>query len=224
MFAIIKLKHIIYMLILLSAVVAAVLLAINFHVIASTEELLIDEMNASDLDADCILVLGAGLKPDGTPNHMLQDRLDVAIILYENGAAPKLLLSGDNGQERYDEVNAMKVYVENAGIPQEDIFLDHAGFSTYETMVRALKIFRVGKAILVTQGYHQYRALYLARGLGIEAWGVASDPRTYAGQPYREFREILARNKDFFYLIVKPDPTYLGDQIPISGNGLTTRD
>ena len=211
-------------LILLTLVVAGSVLAINFYVISSAEHWIVDQAQTADLDADCILVLGAGLKPNGTPNHMLQDRLDVAITLYHSGAAPKILLSGDNGQEHYDEVNAMKVYVENAGIPKEDIFLDHAGFSTYETMVRAREIFQVEKALVVTQGYHQYRALYLARGLGMEAWGLVSDPRTYVGQPYREFREILARNKDFFYLIVKPDPTYLGDVIPISGNGLITRD
>lgn len=224
MFKSIKLKHKIYMLILLPAVVAAAFLVINFHVIASTEELLIDEKNAFDLEADCILVLGAGLKPDGTPNHMLQDRLDTAIDLYQNGAAPKILLSGDNGQEHYDEVNAMRIYVEGAGIPKEDVFLDHAGFSTYESMVRAKKIFRVRTSIIVTQRYHQYRALYLARGLGIEAWGVTADSRIYVGQSYRELREIAARNKDVLYLLVRPQPTYLGDQIPISGNGLITRD
>lgn len=224
MFKSIKLKHKIYMLILLPAVVAAAFLVINFHVIASTEELLIDEKNAFDLEADCILVLGAGLKPDGTPNHMLQDRLDTAIYLYQNGAAPKILLSGDNGQEHYDEVNAMRIYVEGAGIPKEDVFLDHAGFSTYESMVRAKKIFRVRTSIIVTQRYHQYRALYLARGLGIEAWGVTADSRIYVGQSYRELREIAARNKDVLYLLVRPQPTYLGDQIPISGNGLITRD
>lgn len=211
-------------LILLALVVVGSVLAINFYVISSAELWIVDQDQTADLDADCILVLGAGLKPDGTPNHMLQDRLDEAILLYNTGAASKILLSGDNGQEHYDEVNAMRIYVEGAGIPEEDVFLDHAGFSTYESMVRAREIFQVQSAVVVTQRYHQYRALYLARGLGIEAWGVSSDPRLYVGQSYRDLREILARNKDFFYLMIKPDPTYLGEEIPISGSGLETRD
>ena len=211
-------------LILLTLVVVGSVLAINFYVISSAELWIVDQDQTADLDADCILVLGAGLKPDGTPNHMLQDRLDEAILLYNTGAASKILLSGDNGQEHYDEVNAMRIYVEGAGIPEEDVFLDHAGFSTYESLVRAREIFQVQSAVVVTQRYHQYRALYLARGLGIEAWGVSSDPRLYVGQSYRDLREILARNKDFFYLMIKPDPTYLGEEIPISGSGLETRD
>ncbi len=185
--------------------------------------LLTDEA-AAELNADCILVLGAGLKPDGTPNHMLQDRLDKGIELYREGVAPKLLLSGDNGQEEYDEVNAMKEYALNAGIPSKDIFMDHAGFSTYESMYRARDIFLVKKAIIITQKYHQYRALYTARGLGVEGYGVVAEPRIYAGQKYRDIREILARYKDFLKMTVKPEPTYLGETIPISGSGLASHD
>ena len=178
----------------------------------------------AEIEADCILVLGAGLKQDGTPNHMLQDRLDMGIALYNQGVAPKLLLSGDNGQEEYDEVNAMKAYVLQAQVPEEDIFMDHAGFSTYESMYRAKEIFGVERVIIVTQKYHQYRALYIARGLGLEGYGAASDPRTYGGQSIREAREILARDKDFIKTMIKPQPTYLGEAIPISGNGLVTQD
>lgn len=198
--------------------------AISSYVKASMEKYLVSDIEAKEMDADCILVLGAGLKADGTPNHMLQDRLDKGIELYKAGAAPKLLLSGDNGQEEYDEVNAMKKYVLEAGIPSEDIFLDHAGFSTYESMYRAYDIFLVKKVIIITQRYHQYRALYTARGLGIEGYGVVSEPRSYEGQTYREVREILARNKDFLKMIIKPEPTYLGEAIPISGSGLASHD
>lgn len=198
--------------------------SISAYMKASTDQYLVTEEAAQKLDADCILVLGAGLKPDGTPNHMLRDRLDEGIELYREGAAPKILLSGDNGQEEYDEVNAMKDYVLKEGIPSEDIFMDHAGFSTYESMYRARDIFLVKKAIIVTQKYHQYRALYTARGLGLESWGVVSEPRTYAGQSYRDLREILARDKDFLKMIVQPEPTYLGNTIPISGSGLASHD
>ena len=197
---------------------------ISAYVQKSTEGYLVTDQNAAELDADCILVLGAGLMPDETPNRMLQDRLDKGIELYKAGIAPKILLSGDNGQEEYDEVNAMKKYVMGAGIPSEDIFMDHAGFSTYESMYRAKDIFLVKRAIIVTQRYHQYRALYTARGLGIESYGVVSEPRTYSGQTYREIREILARDKDFVKVIIKPEPTYLGETIPINGSGLFSHD
>lgn len=208
----------------LCILVLAAPLAVSAYVIKSTEGYLISDETAPELGADCVLVLGAGLKPDGTPNHMLRDRLDKGIELYRSGAAPKLLLSGDNGQQEYDEVNAMKEYVLNAGVPSEDIFMDHAGFSTYESMYRARDIFLVKKAVIITQRYHQYRAIYTARGLGIEGWGVTPEFRTYSGQTYREIREILARDKDFLKVFFQPEPTYLGDTIPISGSGLASHD
>jgi vancomycin permeability regulator SanA len=198
--------------------------SVSAYVKASTDQYLVSGESAKKLGADCILVLGAGLKPDGTPNDMLRDRLEKGIELYRAGAAPKILLSGDNGQEEYDEVNAMKDYVLKAGIPSEDVFMDHAGFSTYESMYRARDIFLVGKAIIVTQKYHQYRALYAARGLGVESCGVVPETRTYAGQKYRDIREILARDKDFIKVILQPEPTYLGNTIPISGSGLASHD
>jgi len=209
---------------ILLILVPAATLAINTGMKMSAEKYLITEEAARELGADCILVLEAGLRPDGTPNLMLRDRLDKGIELYRAGAAPKLLLSGDNGQEQYDEVNAMKKYTLDAGVPPEDIFLDHAGFSTYESMYRARDVFLVKKPIVITQKYHQYRALYTARGLGLEAYGVIAKPQAYAGQTQRELREVLARNKDFLQVIYKPRPTYLGEAVPISGSGLASHD
>lgn len=203
---------------------SAATLATNSYMKSSVDEYLVADEASARLGADCILVLGAGLKPDGTPNYMLQDRLDKGIELYKDGIAPKLLLSGDNGQDRYDEVNAMKDYALKAGVPSEDIFMDHAGFSTYESMYRARDIFQVKKAIIITQKYHQYRSLYIARGLGIDAYGVTAKSKVYAGQKYRDIREILARDKDFLKMIIKPKPTYLGETIPISGSGLASHD
>lgn len=211
---------------------------INEYMIKTTEPAIVGEINEDkgvsfmkeeqskfkELKADCILVLGAGLKSDGTPSYMLADRLDTGVALYWAGAAPKLLLSGDHGKKYYDEVNSMKKYVLNCGVPEEDIFLDFAGFSTYDSMYRAKAIFQVNTVIVVTQKYHQHRALYLAKKLGYEAYGVCSDQRIYAGQEVRDSREFLARNKDFFKLLIKPEPTYLGNAIPISGNGLESWD
>lgn len=174
--------------------------------------------------ADCILVLGAGIRPDGTPSFMLRDRLDKGIELYEAGVAPKLLLSGDNGQERYDEVNAMKRYVLAQGIPAEDIFLDHAGFSTYDSIYRAKAVFAVEEAVVVTQKYHLYRALYISESLGLQAVGVSAEGSHYAGQWGRDVREFLAKNKDFVMCFIKPEPKYLGEVIPITGDGRLSHD
>jgi len=118
----------------------------------------------------------------------------------------------------------MKAFAIEQGVPSEDIFMDHAGFSTYESLYRAKEVFEAKKVVIVTQKYHLYRALYIANQLGIEAYGVGSDPRRYVGEAYREFREILARNKDFFGCIIKPKPTYLGETIPVYGSGDLTND
>lgn len=189
---------------------------------------IISELEAMEVgantQADCILVLGAGIRPDGTPSFMLRHRLDKGIELYEAGVAPKLLLSGDNGQERYDEVNAMKGYVLAQGVPAEDIFLDHAGFSTYDSIYRAKAVFAVEEAVVVTQNYHLYRALFIARRLGLQAVGVSAEGSHYAGQWGRDVREFLAKNKDFVMCFIKPEPKYLGEVIPISGDGRLSHD
>jgi vancomycin permeability regulator SanA len=118
----------------------------------------------------------------------------------------------------------MKRYAIEAGVPSENVFMDHAGFSTYESLYRARDVFKAERIIIVTQKYHLYRAMYVAEKLGLEAYGVASDPRTYRGQQFRELREILARCKDWAYTVLMPEPTYLGEPIPIFGNGDATND
>lgn len=205
-------------------IIIAITISINLYVIATTRKLILtsDKIdNAKDID--CIIVLGAGIW-DNKPSPMLKDRLDEAINLYQKGLASKIIMSGDHGQENYDEVNIMKDYAISAGVPSEDIFMDHAGFSTYESIYRAKEIFNVKKAIIVTQKYHLYRALYIAKKLEIESYGVASNPRKYSNQLIREGREVLARNKDFFQVLFNIKPTYLGDSIPVSGNGNITND
>ena len=176
----------------------------------------------NEFDADCILVLGAGLKDAETPSDMLKDRLDVGIELYRQGVAPKILLSGDNGQVEHNEIHVMLNYAKNAGVPEEDIFCDHAGFSTYDSMHRAGSIFEAERVVVVTQQYHEYRALYIGKKLGLEVLGVASDQRSYFGTAYREARETLARFKDFFKALIKADPVLGGEAIPISGSGLSS--
>jgi vancomycin permeability regulator SanA len=175
-------------------------------------------------DIEAIIVLGCGVHGD-TPTTLLSDRLDAAIELYKNAkVAPKILMSGDHGRENYNEVAVMRQYAIDHGVPSEDIFMDHAGFSTYETMYRAKYIFGVDTAVIVTQEYHLYRALYDARALGIKCCGVEATGHVFAKQFVWDCREVLARTKDFFFSIFKPKPTYLGDTIDITGNGEVTLD
>ena len=213
--------------VLLCLVVVATVSVISINAYVKgvgADYLLTSEEAAALADVDCILVLGCQVKDDGTPSDMLRDRLTRGIEVYNLGAAPKLLMSGDHGREEYDEVGTMKQYAIEAGIASEDIFMDHAGFSTYESVYRAKEIFQADKIIIITQEYHLYRALYIAKQLGVEAYGVASDYHTYAGQSMRDFRGVLARCKDFVSVIFKPEPTYLGEAIPVSGNGDATND
>lgn len=171
---------------------------------------------------DCILVLGCGVKDDGTPSDMLMDRILTGVELYEQGVAPVIIMSGDHGKENYDEVNTMKNYAIKLGVPAEKIFLDHAGFSTYESMYRANAIFGVKSAAIVTQEYHLYRAMHDAKTFGIDTTGVPADKHKYYGQTARDIREIIARNKDFLFCLFKPKPTYLGKSISLSSDGNVT--
>jgi vancomycin permeability regulator SanA len=201
----------------------AIVFGINAYVKISTRDFILTTEHAADFDADCILVLGAGVSGD-RPSLLLRDRIDRGIELYNIGASGKIIMSGDHGFVDYDEVNVMKQVAVRSGIASSDIFMDHAGFSTYESLYRAKEIFKANRIIIVTQEYHLYRAIYVARSMGFEVCGVAAAAVQYSGQAYRDAREVLARNKDFLYAIIKPKPTYLGDAIPVWGDGDLTND
>lgn len=219
------LKKLVVFLLVFSIIVGIYALIVNAYVVSSAKKEIISPEEAADLtDVDCIIVLGCLVRPSGKPSDMLADRLRRGVELYESGAAPKILMSGDHGQKEYNEVQTMKQYALDAGIESSDIFMDHAGFCTYDSIYRAKEIFGAKKIIIVSQEYHLHRALLIARKLGVEAVGVASDYHTYGGQTYRDIREIIARNKDFLYTIIKPKPKYLGEAIPISGDGNLTQD
>lgn len=196
---------------------------INYRIQAFTREyiLSLDEVPESQ----AALVLGALVYENGNVSPILADRLDVGIELYNKKTVDKLLLSGDHGQKEYDEVNAMKNYVLLYGIDDEDIFLDHAGFNTYQSMYRAKEVFEADKLIIVTQSFHLPRAVYIARKLGIDAYGVASDKHYYPKINQYKQREFLARCKDFILVnFLKPKPKYLGEVIDLTGNGKITFD
>ena len=175
-------------------------------------------------NVDCIIVLGCQVHPDGNPSIMLNDRIQRGVELYKLGVSQKIIMSGDHGQAEYDEVNAMKQTAIDLGVDSSDVFMDHAGFSTYETVYRAKEIFGAKRVVIVTQQYHLYRAVYIAKQLGLEAYGVNSDFHEFRGQIFNDVREILARNKDLVKCIFKPEPTYLGETIAINGDGDVTND
>ena len=216
------LKKIISAVICIGIVCITAIMGISFYVVKSSEKYILDIDNAGE-GYDCVLVLGCAVWGN-TPSHMLEDRLLVGIELCKKGASEKLLVSGDHGSDEYDEVNVMKNFATDRGISSENVFMDHAGFSTYESMYRARDIFKAKKVLIVTQEYHLYRAIFVARRLGLDAYGVTSDLRDYGGQIFRDIREILARNKDLIYTVIQPEPTYLGDTIPVQGNGNETND
>lgn len=218
-------KRIFIVCVCLGAVGVAALFGIDTYVKGNVKSSIITLEQAMQLDAvDCIVVLGCGVWSDGTPSHMLEDRLKMSIELYEKSAAPKIIMSGDHGRTDYNEVKVMKKYAVDRDVPSQNVFMDHAGFSTYDSVYRAKEVFCASKVIIVTQEYHLYRALYIAQSLGMEAYGVAADYRTYRGQILRDAREVLARVKDCAKCIFKPKSTYCGDAIPVEGNGDVTND
>lgn len=172
---------------------------------------------------DCILVLGAGVRADGSPSEMLRDRVTVACDLHEALDRPDLpmIMSGDHTGD-YNEVEVMKKLAAENGVASERIFLDHEGYSTYESVYRARYVFGVRKMVIVTQEYHLHRALHIARELGIEAVGVPADLRPYRKQTTYEVREMLARFKDMFAAAEGGYDGHLDPPVDLSGDGNLT--
>ncbi len=210
------------MIVSLVVIVVAVFAITNVVTIFGSEGSIVTEQEAQTYNADAVVVLGASVLADGTPSPILQDRLDDGIALYFAGAAPKILMSGDNGTASYNEVKAMKAYAISKGVPSEDIFCDHAGFSTYESMYRAKYVFGCKRIVVATQTYHLYRALWSAKSLGMEAVGVPSDYHDYQKQDFYDIREIPARTKDFFQALLRLPSTYVGDPISLNQSGDVT--
>ena len=194
-------RRIAIILLIIAAAVAVVgascVLIINAHVKSNTAGRIVSADSGDVMGADAILVLGAGIKKDGSPSDMLADRIKVGVSLYEAGASDVLLMSGDGARKGYDETATMKRVAVEAGVPESNVVCDTLGLSTYESILRARDEYGAKRIVIVTQEYHLYRALYIADRLGVSAVGVSADLRPYRGQTYRELREILARVKDF---------------------------
>ena len=215
-------KKIIKYIITIILILIIILLSINIYVRLSTKGRIINDYNELN-DIDCILILGAGVR-NNRPSLMLEDRLQKGLELYNNNVSSKIIVSGDHGRKDYDEVNIMKEYLIENNVSSSDIFMDHAGFSTYDSIYRTKEIFKTKKIVIISQEYHLYRALFIADKLGLEAYGVKAEPKEYYGDAFREIREVIARIKDFFKVIIKPKPTYLGETIPVTGDGDITND
>ncbi len=171
------------------------------------------------------LILGAFVNPkNGAPSYALRDRLDKGLELYQQKKIKRFLLSGDHGQRNYDEVNHMKNYLTKRGIPTSDIFLDHAGFDTYNSMVRAKKIFKVNDLIVITQAFHLPRAVYIGRSQGLKIHGYIADKRKYHRAKWYAFREVFAKIKAFWEVNTHKKPKYLGQPISIYGNSKKSHD
>lgn len=208
---------------ILAATGTAVFIAMNFEVVNFSKKYLhADFDSASPVQA--VMILGAKVRDDGSLSDMYKDRVDTAIEVYRSDKAGKILVSGDHGRIEYDEVNAAKKYLLEKGIPAEDIFLDHAGFDTYDSVYRARDIFQIKTLIISTQNFHLPRAIYIARKLGVEAWGVSADKHTYGNEQFYETREALARVKAWLDVFSQAKPKFLGEAIPITGDSRASWD
>lgn len=185
----------------------------NVHTVAQTAELLEGD------PADAVVVLGASVHADGTPSDILADRLEVAVDLYLEGAARAIIVSGDNRSSHYNESDAMKAFCVEAGVPSEDVYVDHGGVNTYESMYRARHVFGAERIVVATQAYHLYRAMFAADCLGMQAWGVACDKGAYDNQQMYSAREVMARTKDFYAALLRLPVDTAGETVSLNDSG-----
>lgn len=205
------------------ALAVIIVFIINVHIVSSVKKLIYYSPDKVP-PAYTALVLGAHVSKEGIPSNFLKDRLDMALELYKKGKIKRFLLSGDHGTKIYDEVNNMRYYLLEKGVDSRDIFLDHAGFDTYNSIVRAKEIFEVKEMIIVTQEFHLARALYIAQHKGLLACGIVADKENYGSLKYLQFREKIARLKAFWEVLINRSPKFLGEKIPITGNSQASYD
>ena len=172
--------------------------------------------------ANCAVVLGAGLREDGSPSDVLRDRLDESLALYRAGRVGRIIVSGDHRTPAYDEPNAMRAYLEANGVPAEAIFMDHAGLDTYSSMWRARHVFGATRIVVVTQQFHLARAVWCARALGMQAEGSAADRHVYRGIAWLQVREVISRTKAVVDVTVGRTPHHDGPPIDLGGDGRVT--
>ncbi len=174
--------------------------------------------------ADCALVLGAFVRPDGSPSDVLRDRLDEAIAVWRAGRVKTILVSGDHHTPGYDEPNAMRRYLEAQGVPPEIVFMDHAGVDTYSSVWRAKHVFGASRVVVVTQRFHLSRAVWVARSLGLDADGSAADRHVYRSIAWLQMREVGSRTKAFVDVLYGREASirHRGAPIDLGGDGRVT--
>lgn len=208
----------------LAAVSAALIMIFaNALILLTTRHSLVASIDALPV-ADAVMIPGAAVRGRAVLSNVLRDRADTALDVYRAGKAHRILVSGDHGTRYYDEVNAVKMYLLTRGVPPRDIFMDHAGFSTYDSLYRARAIFQVTSIVIATQRFHLARALFIGRSVGLDISGIAADRRIYDKWHYYQVREALARCKAIFDVLRKARPRYLGPPIPITGDGRSSWD
>jgi SanA protein len=197
-----------------AVVFCGIIAVTNIYIFHNSVQLILNPDQAR-FEKAAIIVLGASVYENTYPSTQLKDRLLTAADLYKKRLSSRILVSGDNGQKSYNEVAVMRDFLLSQGVKKSDIFPDYAGFRTYDTMIRAKKVFQLNDAYVVTQEYHLPRAVYLARFAGIEAYGVIADRQLYRDRLHDNFREIFARTWAMIDCITGRDPKFLGPEIPI---------
>jgi SanA protein len=201
-----------------AGVVAGVVVTIPPYIDYATSNYILSSIDEAP-SSTVAVVLGASVIK-GEPSPILQERAEAALDLYVTGKVQKVLVSGDDSVPGFDEVTPVRKYLVEAGVAPEDIFLDHAGFDTYSSMYRAKTVFGVTDAIIVTQSFHMPRSVFIARTLGIQAYGIVAEER---GDPiYNYSREWLASVKAAGDLLFKRVPKEMGESHPLTGNGQDT--
>ena len=203
--------------ILICVIGAGIIFVVNWYILKSTKSQIFYEQDKLS-EKQTALLLGARVYSDGRLSHIMQDRAETAIEIYKMGKVDKILISGDHGTSEYDEVNTIKDYLLKKGVKSEDVFTDHAGFDTYDSVYRARDIFEVDSMIIVTQKFHLPRAVYIANSLGVESVGIVADKRRYVDKERNMIRESISRVKALLNVIFKAQPKFLGEVISIGGD------
>ena len=212
-----------HVLLLLCFFAVCLFLTVNTRILISSRNFITASAD-SLCPAYTAIIPGAGVYRSGKPSPILSDRLEAGLELYRQSKVQRFLLSGDHGTKYYDEVNHMRYYLRERGVPDSIIFTDHAGFDTYNTMYRAVSVFGVSNAIVVTQEFHLKRAVFIARLLGIKISGYVADRREYSAIRYFKIRESFANIKAYLELLMDADPYFGGATIPINGNASGSHD
>ncbi len=202
--------------IIIFLIIVTSIFAVNLIICTVSSPHIFNEVSVAP-DVETAVIPGAAVLSNGGLSPILKDRVDMAVQLYKLKKVSKILVSGDNSTVSHNEVNPVRIYLLDKGVLDQDIFLDHAGFNTYSTMYRARDIFKVNSILIVSQSFHLPRAVFIARSLGINAYGVNADAGHILFKNY--VREVFANEKAVINLMFGTKPKYLGAEIPITGDG-----